>query len=222
MSEKMTVIERMLNAIPVFLEAAGMTLSLTIFSIFFGIILGLILALGRISGSKFIKGLSWTYIWIFRGTPMLMQIYFIFYVLPLISKHLMLDMFPTAVIALSLNSAAYLAEIIRAAIQSIDKGQMEASKALGMSYSLTMRRIIIPQSIRRMLPPVGNEFIMLLKDTSLVSAIGLVELLKVARSMTSSTGSAIYFLPIAGIYLLLTTIFTWIFEKLEKKYSAYE
>lgn len=215
-------IERVLKAIPQYVGATGTTLTLTICSIVLGVILGLLLALGRISKNKVLNGLSWLYIWVFRGTPMLMQIYFMFYVLPLISPKLMMPEFPTAVLALSLNSGAYLAEIIRAAIQSIDRGQMEAAKALGMSYGLTMRRVIIPQSIRRMLPPFGNEFIMLLKDTSLVAAIGMVELLKVARSMTSSYADAFYFLPVAIIYLLLTTIFTWVFEQLEKKYSIYE
>lgn len=214
--------ERILATMPDIIMATGMTLALTITSIIVGMILGLMLALGRISKNPFLKGLSWTYIWVFRGTPMLMQIFFLFFVMPKILPALTTNAFNTAFIALGLNSAAYLAEIIRAAIQSIDKGQMEASKALGMNTGLAMRRIIIPQSIRRMLPPVGNEFIMLLKDTSLVSAIGLTELLKIAKQMTSSTGDAIFYLPIAIIYLLLTTIFTFVFEKLEKKYSIYE
>ena len=214
--------ERILATMPDIFKATGMTLSLTVVSILFGMVLGLLLALGRISKSPIIRGLTWTYIWVFRGTPMLMQIFFLFFVLPKLHPILMTSAFNTAVIALGLNSAAYLAEIIRAAIQSIDKGQMEAAKALGMHTGLAMRRIIIPQSIRRMLPPVGNEFIMLLKDTSLVSAIGLTELLKIAKQMTSSTGDAIFYLPIAIIYLLLTTIFTFVFEKLEKKYSIYE
>ena len=214
--------DRILATLPDIFKATGMTLSLTIVSIFFGMILGLLLALGRISKNPVAKGVTWVYIWVFRGTPMLLQIFFIFFVLPKIIPFLTTSAFNTAVIALGLNSAAYLAEIIRAAIQSIDKGQLEAAKALGMSSNLAMKRIIIPQSIRRMLPPVGNEFIMLLKDTSLVSAIGLTELLKVGRQMTSATGDAVFYLPTAIIYLLLTTVFTIVFEKLEKKYSVYE
>jgi polar amino acid transport system permease protein len=130
--------------------------------------------------------------------------------------HIKVNEFSAAIIALGLNSAAYLAEIIRAAIQSIDKGQMEATRAMGMPYWVAMRRIIIPQSVRRMIPPCGNEFIMLLKDTSLVSAISITELLRIAKQMTSATGDAIYYLPIALIYLFLTTIFTFIFEKIVK------
>jgi polar amino acid transport system permease protein len=214
--------ERIIQTIPDIINATGMTLSLTLLGIAIGMVLGLVLALGRISKNSFLRGLSWFYIWIFRGTPMLMQIFFFYFVLPKMLPMVVINEFNTAIIALGLNSAAYLAEIIRAAIQSIDKGQLEAAKALGMPSALAMRRIIIPQSIRRMLPPVGNEFIMLIKDTSLVSAIGLTELLKVARYMTSGTGDAIFYLPIAGVYLLLTTVFTFVFEKLEKKYSIYE
>ncbi len=214
--------ERILATMPDIIRATGLTLSLTIVSIIVGMVLGLLLAFGRMSKVRIIRGITWVYLWVFRGTPMLMQIFFLYFVLPRVLPALKTNEFNTAFIALGLNSAAYLAEIIRGAIQSIDKGQLEACKALGMGTGLAMRRIIIPQSIRRMLPPFGNEFIMLLKDTSLVSVIGLSELLKVARQMTSATGDAIYYLPIAVIYLLLTTIFTFVFEKLEKKYSIYE
>lgn len=215
-------IERMSNNLPQIVKATGVTLMLSSAAVLVGILLGLFLALGRMSKIKPLKGICWFYIWVFRGTPMLMQIFFIYFTLPQLVKFIKIEEYSAAIIALGLNSAAYLAEIIRAALQSIDKGQLEASKALGMSYGLAMRRIIIPQSIRRMLPPVGNEFIMLIKDTSLVSAISLTELLKVARGLVSSTGDAIYYLPIAAIYLFLTSIFTWVFEKIEKKYSVYE
>ena len=125
-------------------------------------------------------------------------------------------------IAFSLNSAAYLAEIIRAAIQSIDKGQMEASKALGMSFTQAMRRIVIPQSYRRLIPPTGNEFIALLKDSSLVSIIAMTELMRTTSLLANSSGNAIYYIPCAILYLAMTTIFTFVFSKLEKKYSVYE
>lgn len=130
--------------------------------------------------------------------------------------------FASAVVALTLNSAAYSAEIIRAAIQSIDKGQLEAAKALGMSYTQSMFRVIIPQSYRRMIPPIGNEAIMLLKDSSLVSAIGMTELLRTTKVMANNSGQMMFYAVAAGIYLLFTTVFTAIFDKLEKKYSVYE
>lgn len=210
-----------------FASGAGYTILLTVVSVFFGSILGLLLALFRVSKSNVLNGISWFYIWIFRGTPLFMQIMVIYYALPIATLNAFgnawtLGPFQSATLALSLNTAAYLAETIRGAIQSIDKGQMEAATALGMSYNQAMFKIIIPQSYRRLLPPVGNEFIMLLKDSSLVSAIGMTETLRVARVMANGTGRAVYYLYAAAIYLALTTIFTLVFQKLEKKYSAYE
>jgi polar amino acid transport system permease protein len=207
---------------PALLNGAALTIALTVVSVIFGMILGLLLALGRLSKSKLIDRLSWFYIWLFRGTPLLMQIFFIFYALPMLSPNLTLPQLPAAFIALSLNSAAYLAEIIRAAIQSIDKGQMEASKALGMSYWQAMQRVIVPQSYRRLIPPVGNEFIAIIKDSSLVSVIALTELMRTTSVTANSTGDASIYIPSAILYLAMTTIFTFIFDKLEKKYSIYE
>jgi len=207
---------------PALLHGALLTFELTIVSIIIGLFLGLFLALGRISRNKLIDKICWVYIWIFRGTPLLMQIFFIYYALPMMYSPLTLPQVPAAFIALSLNSAAYLAEIIRAAIQSIDKGQMEAAKALGMSYGQAMKRIIVPQSYRRLIPPVGNEFIALLKDSSLVSIIALTELMRTTTQISNATGNAAIYIPAAALYLLLTTVFTVVFEKLERKYSIYE
>lgn len=213
---------KFLNFMPFLLKGGLLTLELTAISVFFGMILGLFLALGRISKNKVLDRISWLYIWLFRGTPLLMQIFFIYYALPMIYKPLTLAQLPAAFIALSLNSGAYLAEIIRAAIQSIDKGQLEAAKALGMSYGQSMSRIIVPQSYRRLIPPVGNEFIALLKDSALVSVIGMTELMRTTSIMANSSGDASIYIPSAIIYLALTTLFTYVFEKLEKKYSVYE
>ena len=127
-----------------------------------------------------------------------------------------------AFVAFSLNATAYLAEIIRAAIESIDGGQMEASKALGMSYRQAMTKIIIPQTYKRLVAPLGNELIMLLKDTSLVSTIALFDLLRTTKTMASATGSWIYYIYAAAIYLFLTTIIQVVFDKMEKKLGIYE
>jgi polar amino acid transport system permease protein len=202
------------------LQGAGSTLQLTLLAIVFGIVLGLFLALGRISRNKMINTVCWIYIWIFRGTPLLLQILVVYYALP--QYGIRLDAFPSAIIALSLNSGAYLAETIRAAIQSIDKGQMEASKALGMSYYQAMFKVIIPQSYRRLIPPVGNEMIMLLKDSSLVSAIGMAELLRNAKVMANSSADAVFYVYAAVIYLFFTSLLTLMFQRLEKRYSIYE
>ena len=207
--------QKVITAMPALLQGAGLTILLTLVSIFFGLILGLLLALGRLSKNAFFDRLSQFYIWLFRGTPLLLQIFFIYYALPTFTP-ITIDALPAAFIALSLNSGAYLAEIIRAAIQSIDKGQMEASKALGMSFTQAMRRIVIPQSYRRLIPPTGNEFIALLKDSSLVSIIAMTELMRTTSLLANSSGNAIYYIPCAILYLAMTTIFTFVFSKLEK------
>ena len=214
--------ERIINAIPALLKGSVLTIELTVVAVIFGMLLGLFLALGRISKNKVIDRLCWVYIWLFRGTPLLMQIVFIYYALPMIYSPLTLPQFPSALLALSLNSGAYLAEIIRAAIQSIDKGQMEAAKAVGMSYGQAMKRIFVPQSYRRLIPPVGNEFIMLLKDSALVSTIGMTELMRTTTQISNATGSALIYIPSAVLYLAMTSIFTLVFDRLEKKYSVYE
>jgi len=189
--------------------------------------LGVIIALCKIARSKVLNGLAWFYVWVFRGTPMMMQLFVFYYALPMFTADvfgvtLRLPGFAAACIAFSLNSAAYLAEIIRGAIQSIDKGQMEASKALGMTYNQAMFKIIIPQSYRRLIPPVGNELITLLKDTSLVASIAIFDLLRTVTSMNNASGKWHYFLYAGAIYLFLTSIIQIVFDRLEKKYSAYE
>ena len=214
--------DRLVNYIPALLEGSYKTIVLTVVSVFFGMILGLFLALARLSKNRALDRISWFYIWLFRGTPLLMQIFFIYYALPMIYHPLSLPQWPAAFVALSLNSAAYLAEIIRAAIQSIDKGQMEAAKALGMGYTQAMRRVIIPQSYRRLIPPVGNEFIALLKDSSLVMIIGMVELMNRTSQIAVNDTLPIIYIPSAILYLSMTSVFTYVFEKLEKKYSVYE
>lgn len=203
------------------------TLEIAVVAIIFGAIFGVVIALGRISKNKIFNGLSWFYIWFFRGTPLLLQLFIIFYAVPIVYLDMTgatfeIDPMICAFITFSLNSTAYLAEIIRAAIESIDHGQMEAAKALGMSYKQAMGKIIIPQTFKRLVAPVGNELIMLLKDTSLVSTIALFDLLRTVKTMASATGSWIYYIYAAVIYLFLTTILQVVFDKLENKLGAYE
>lgn len=208
---------------PALLVGAVKTMQLTLVAVLFGMVGGLFLALGRLSKNVIIDKICWFYIWIFRGTPLLMQIFFFYYALPLaLGKSFSFNDMTAAFIALSVNSAAYLAEIIRAAIQSIDKGQMEACKALGMSYGQAMRKVIVPQSYRRLIPPVGNEVIALLKDSALVSSIGMSELMRATTQISNTAASALVYLPSAALYLIMTSLFTFVFEKLEKKYSVYE
>jgi polar amino acid transport system permease protein len=222
-------VQQILGWIPQLLAGARVTIGLTILSVSAGLVVSLFLALGKMSKFKPINKFCTVYIFFFRGTPLLMQLYFIYYALPLISPVFVLqtgsafmDRFIYAFIAFGLNSAAYCAEIIRAAIQSIDKGQFEASRALGLSYAQTMRLVIIPQSIRRLIPPVGNEFIMVLKDASLVSIIAMVDITKATRNIEGSTRSAMVYIPAMILYLIITAVFTFVFHKLEKKYSVYQ
>lgn len=208
-------------------EGTQRTLLIAGVSVLFGILLGIVIALFKISRSKALNGLAWFYVWIFRGTPMLMQLFVFYYALPLFTYDvfgvsLRIPALLAAFIAFSLNSAAYLSEIFRGAIQSIDKGQMEASKALGMSYYQAMFKIIIPQSYRRLIPPLGNELITLVKDTSLVASISLFDLLRTVQVMNNSSGEWVYFIYAGVIYLFVTSIIQLVFDKLEKKYSVYE
>ena len=215
--------------LPALLKGARITIGLTVCAMTAGLVISLFIALGKMSKNVIINKLCTAYTFFFRGTPLLMQIYFIYYALPMISPAFLIntgnagvDRFIYAFIAYSLNMAAYLAEIIRAAIQSIDKGQFEASRALGMSYAQTMRLVIIPQSIRRLIPPVGNEFILMLKDVSLVSMIALVDITRATRTIENSTRSPLVYIPAMILYLIITAVFTYVFRRLEKKYSVYE
>lgn len=170
-------------------EGILVTLKLTLISAFFGLMLGMILALFRISTIKILSWFSLGYITLFRGTPLLLQILFIYFALPTIFEvyniNMVLDSFSAGILALSLNCAAYLAEIFRAGILSIPKGQTEAARALGLSRHQTMYKVIIPQTYRRIIPPVVNELSALTKETSLVSVISLSELLYVTQRIGS-------------------------------------
>jgi polar amino acid transport system permease protein len=219
----MDVLGKFAGWLPELLSGAKITVLLTLTSVSAGLIMGLFLALGKMSKSEIFNKICSGYIFFFRGTPLLMQLYFVYYGLPQLSRALTINnKFLAAFIAFALNSGAYTAEYIRAAIQSIDKGQHEASRALGMTYAQTMGLIIVPQSIRRLIPSIGNEFIMVLKDASLVSIIALTDITKVTRSISSSTGSALVYIPAMILYLIITAIMSFGFNKAEKKFSIYE
>lgn len=180
------------------------TIALSFFALLIGSILGGALSLMRLSGSRILKFISTVYIELIRGTPILVQIsmvYFGSYVLLGID----INKFLSALIAVALNSAAYVAEIIRSGIQSIDKGQMEASRSLGVSHRETMQHIILPQAIKNILPALGNEFVTLIKETSVASVIGTADLMYSSKIVTSKSYEA--FTPlvvIAIIYFILT------------------
>lgn len=205
---------------PAMMRGLTETVKLFVLTLVFALPLGLPFALGSISRFSPVKWLSKGYIWLFRGTPLMLQLYFVCYGLPAFG--ITLDRFPCAVLTFALNYAAYFAEIYRAGIQSIDKGQYEAAKGLGFSPWQTMRIIIIPQTIKRILPPVANETITLVKDTALATAIALPELLKAAKDAANRDVRPDAFFVAAVFYLLLTALLTYILTRVEKRFSRHE
>lgn len=204
--------------IPSLLEGAKITILLTITSVSVGFLISVLLAFGKISKNRLLNLFCSFYIFFFRGTPLLLQLYFIYYGLPQISEFFIIsNRFLAAFLAFSLNSAAYLAEVIRASILSIDKGQIEAARSLGLSYKQVILNIILPQAFNRILPPLSNEFILVLKDASLVSIIALSDLTRVTQNISSSSSSALVFIPAMVIYLIITAFFNYTFKKLEEK-----
>jgi polar amino acid transport system permease protein len=211
----------MLKYLPVLAEGALMTVELTVISIVVGSLLGFVIALGALSRNVVLRSIAHFYTWAIRGTPLMLQLFFIYYGLPEVG--ITLSPFAAASIGMSINAAAYIAEIVRGAIQSIDKGQMEAARSIGMSYMQANFRIIIPQAIRRMIPPLGNEFIAMLKDSSLVATISMVDLMRSAQQMYSATFRPLeIFSAAALLYLLLTTIFTVTFGSIEARLAKME
>jgi His/Glu/Gln/Arg/opine family amino acid ABC transporter permease subunit len=210
------------TVLPRLVEGMAVTLELTIWSAVCGILLGLALSLARISQNRLISNLAGLYVTVMRGTPLLLQILFIYFALPPLLD-IRLEAKPAGILALSLNGAAYLTEIFRAAIQSIDKGQMEAARALGMSYGLAMRRIILPQTFRRLLPPVVNEMSALAKDTSLVSVIALSELLYVTQRLGAKylRPWEVYFWAAVG-YLSIVVALSTLAGHLERRLAKRE
>lgn len=191
------------------------TLKISIISIFFAIIIGIITGIFRISNNPLLKKLTVTYIELIRGTPLLVQI-FIFYFF--IGTVLHLDRFTAGVAALSVFAGAYIAEIVRAGIQSIPKGQMEAARSLGMNYYQAMRYIILPQALKRTLPPMAGQFISLIKDSSLVSVISITDLTKAGREVVTSTFSPFeVWFTVAFLYLILTSGLSFLVQLLERK-----
>ena len=165
-------------------EGSLVSLELFCITLLLSIPLGVALALMRLSRHRWLGVTVSGYLWLMRGTPLMLQLLFIYYALPLLpGGGIQLPDFPAAVVAFALNYAAYFAEIFRAGIQSIDRGQYEGAKVLGMNYPQTMRRIVMPQVIRRVLPPLSNEFITLVKDTSLIYVLALNDLLRAARGI---------------------------------------
>lgn len=213
--------ENMLRLLRLMLEGVGTTCNLFILTLVFSLPLGMLVALGRMSKCAVIRRPIALYIYIMRGTPLMLQIMFIYFLLPNILPF-KVDRFSAVILAMSVNYAAYFAEIFRGGIQSIDRGQYEGAKVLGMTYVQTMRRIILPQVIKRVLPPVSNETINLLKDTSLVYILAMNDILRITRSIVQRDFDTTAFLVAAVFYLFFTFILTKVFGYLEKRYAVYD
>ncbi len=208
------------NLISNMLGGSGVTLSLFAITLVLSLPLGFLLALARVSKFKPLSGLIWLYTWIMRGTPLMLQIFFIYFGLDLIGITIY-DRFLAAVIAFVLNYAAYFCEIFRGGILSISRGQYEASEMLGLSYPQTMLRVVLPQVFRVVLPPVSNEVITLIKDTSLAYVIGLQDILRIAQGVSIKSLSILPYVYAIVFYLFMTFIFTVILNRLEKRFANY-
>lgn len=213
-------INEIIEFIPQALEGLKVTIGIFSLTLILSVPLGVIIALGRISKIKILKSITGIYVLILRGTPLLLQILFIFFGLPLININI--PRFPAAILAMVLNYGAYFGEIFRAGILSIDKGQFEGAEVLGLSKKDTFFRIILPQALKRVFPPVANEVVTLVKDTSLIYVVGLDELLKIAKIASNRISSIMPFVVVAVFYLVFNGILTKLLETIEKKFDYYQ
>ncbi len=212
--------DNLLNTILQMLEGSEITLEIFFITLVIALPLGMLAALGRLSKLWPLSAFMEFYIWLMRGTPLMLQLLFVYFALPMIG--IRLPDIAAALLAFTLNYAAYFAEIFRAGIQSVPKGQYEAAKTLGMNYTQTMRRIILPQVIRIVLPPVSNETINLVKDTSLIYILAMNDLLRVARTIVQREFDMTPFLIAGVFYLAMTFVLTWMFKRLEAYYGKYD
>lgn len=206
---------------PSLLRGTVISISLFALTLILSLPLGIPIALGENSRIPFIRWICKAYVYIFRGTPLMLQLFFFYFFFP-IYLNIRWEAFPTAVFTFVLNYAAYFAEIYRGGIKSIEVGQYEAAKSLGLSKAQTFKDIVLPQMTRIVLPPVSNEVITLVKDTALASVIALADLMKVAQGIVNRDGTLFAYLIAAGIYLIFTFIATLILNNMEKRYSRYE
>lgn len=201
------------------LEGLKITLSVFFITLIISAPLGIMIAFLRLSKNKIISQMANLYILIMRGTPLLLQLVFVFFGLPLMG--IIFDRFDAVILAFSLNYAAYFAEIFRGGIQSIDKGQYEGAFVLGFSKFEMYRKIIFPQVIKRVLPAMSNEVITLIKDTAIVYAIGLNDILRIAQIAQNQQASIVPLIEAGAVYLVLIGILTIMFKKIENKYAYY-
>jgi len=212
-----------ISIIPQMLMGTVDTLRLFFITIVLAIPLGIFLAFCRVSSFKLLRDVVAAYVYVLRGTPLMLQLLFVYFGLPFIPViGVRLDDFPAAVLAFVLNYGAYFCEIFRAGLQAIPKGQFEAAKTLGMNYAQTMRRIILPQVFKIILPPVSNETITLVKDTSLIYVLAMNDLLRTTRNLVQRDFNIMPFVVAAVFYLVMSMVLTYGFNKLEKHFARWD
>lgn len=205
------------KAFPLLLMGAAVTVEITLFSVAVGFLIGLVVGVARISQWKALRFVAAVYADCIRGTPLLVQIFLIYFALPMLTGQ-RIEPFFAAVMACGINSGAYVSEIFRAGIQSVDPGQMEAGRSLGLTWGQTMRYIVLPQAVKNILPPLGNEFIAMLKDSSLVSVIGFEELTRRGQLIIAQTyGSFEIWTTVALLYLVMTLAISRLVAYLERR-----
>ena len=212
-----------------FVKGLGTTLTVTVFALIIGVIIGVLVAIIRSAHDqqperkkglplKILNGICKVYLTVIRGTPMMVQLLIMWFVVWASARSTDSNMMKCAILSFGINSGAYVAEIFRSGIMSIDKGQMEAGRSVGLTYASTMRYIIIPQAFKNVLPALGNELITLVKETSVVTVIGLRDLTKGAMIVQSKTYQALVpYVAIAAIYLVIVMFLTWIMGKMERR-----
>ncbi|MBQ4611578.1 MAG: amino acid ABC transporter permease [Clostridia bacterium] len=205
------------------IKGLSVTISLSVIAVFFGAILGALLALGKMSRFKLLRGLITAFIEIIRGTPILLQLYLFYFILPMALPALNIETYPSIAIALVVNSSAYVSEVIRSGIQAVDKGQTEAARSLGLNKTQTMIKVVLPQAVKNILPALGNEFIMIIKETSLASTFFVGDLMTSYLTVRGATFLAIESLFIVGvIYFVLTFVLSKLVGIYENKLKSAE
>ncbi|MCD6363012.1 MAG: amino acid ABC transporter permease [Synergistetes bacterium] len=205
--------------LPMFLKGTKVTIEASVMAILIGLAIGTIVGIGRVIPLKPINFIAWLYVYVIRGTPLLVQLFLIYFGLP--SLGIELEAFPAGVIGLGINSGGYVAEIVRGGIEAVPKGQLEAAKVLGLSYFQTMWYIVLPQAIRNMLPALGNEFVTLVKQSALLSTLAITELTMVGQQVRSVTFASFeVFITVALIYLALTTVVSTLVRHVERRWQV--
>ena len=205
-----------LTKIPILLEGCWITLQISFFALLLGMVFGIAGALCRISSNRILNAAAFFYVWVIRGTPVMVQLFILYFGLPQLG--IKLPSMVAGVLGLAINTGAYITEIIRAGIQAVDRGQMEAALSVGMSYRQSMRRIIGPQAIKICIPPLVNQFIMTLKNSSIASLVTITELFRTGEQIIYTTFRSFeVYTAVAVFYLIMNSVFMVIADKLERR-----